>query len=188
VFGLSITEVLDAAATKPYGFMRFNPGPGAGGHCIPCDPHYLLWQLRAHQQTAPVITAAMDALAARPRKVCERVIEMLARRGVALSAARVLVVGVSYKPGVADTRESPAIEIIQLLRSFGADVQFHDPIAGEIVMKSGVTLRSIDAPDQSTWDLVVLHTVHPHQTLGWVGDLDVLDATFRADLPQRERV
>src|SRR6478672_9843404 len=105
-------EVVEAAATKPFGFMAFYPGPGAGGHCIPCDPHYLLWQLRKSRLPTPVVTEAMSAIAGRPRRVIERVREVLSEAGIGLAGARILLLGVTYKPDVEDVRESPALEII----------------------------------------------------------------------------
>jgi UDP-N-acetyl-D-mannosaminuronate dehydrogenase len=121
-------EVIGAAATKPYGFMPFYPGPGAVGHCIPCDPHYLLWQLKARRTAAPLITAAMEGIAARPRAVVARAQEVLAEHCRPLRGSRVLVVGVTYKPGVADVRASPALEILAELAAAGAQVAYSDPM------------------------------------------------------------
>ena len=115
--GLDPVEVLEAAATKPYGFMAFHPGAGVGGHCIPCDPHYLLENLRGASADAPILARAMQAIAARPHRVVERACELLTGAGASVSGARVLVVGASYKPGMMDTRESPALEIIRELRA-----------------------------------------------------------------------
>src|SRR5690606_23301829 len=106
VLRLDVMEVIEAAATKPYGYMPFFPGPGAGGHCIPCDPHYLLWQLRRDRLDTPLVSAAMNAIATRPRRVVERAREVLSDRGRGLAGADVLVLGVAYKPEVADLRES----------------------------------------------------------------------------------
>ncbi len=100
---LSIMEVIGAAGTKPYGFMAFYPGPGVGGHCIPCDPHYLLWQLREQRLELPTVDRAMATIAARPRIVTQRLRDLLADQGVAVRDSRVLLVGASYKPGVRDT-------------------------------------------------------------------------------------
>ena len=107
--------------------MPFYPGPGVGGHCIPCDPHYLLWQLRAARIDSPVIRSAMTAIATRPREVVEQARESSADRGKAVPGARVLIVGVAYKPDVADVRESPALEIIDGLVAAGASVSYNDP-------------------------------------------------------------
>ena len=110
---------------KPYGFMRFLPGPGVGGHCIPCDPHYLLWQLKERRVAAPMITQAMTSISERPTRVVDRARQVLSDRGLGLGGARVLVVGVAYKPDVADLRESPALEILAQLAENGAtDVRF----------------------------------------------------------------
>ncbi len=173
--GLDITEVIDAAATKPYGFMPFFPGPGVGGHCIPCDPHYLLWQLRADRVSAPLIETAMTAVAGRPGQVVRRAAEVLASSGRALAGARVLVVGVAYKPGVADVRESPALEIMARLGAAGASVSYTD----ELIDSVG-ELRSVVAPGDTVWDLVIAHTLHPGYDHGWLAEMPVvLDTTYR---------
>src|SRR6476619_4801363 len=125
---VDVIEVITAAATKPYGFMPFYPGPGVGGHCIPCDPHYLLWQLRARRFDSPVTRTAMTAIALRPRDSVAQARTMLAEKGCATRGARILVVGVTYKPDVADIRESPALEIINELAAAGARVAFTDPL------------------------------------------------------------
>jgi UDP-N-acetyl-D-glucosamine dehydrogenase len=179
--GLDPSPIIEAAATKPYGFMPFYPGPGVGGHCIPCDPHYLLWQLRAKRISSPLIDAAMTAIAGRPRQVVRRVRELLADRSLSLSGARVLVVGVAYKPGVADLRESPALEIIEELHQEGAKVSFTDPLVPTLRLGSEV-LTSESAPEADEWDLVLVHTVHPGANLDWLAELgNVLDATYRLD-------
>ncbi|QMU75559.1 nucleotide sugar dehydrogenase [Streptacidiphilus sp. PB12-B1b] len=179
--GLDPSPIIEAAATKPYGFMPFYPGPGVGGHCIPCDPHYLLWQLRAKRISSPLIDAAMTAIAGRPRQVVRRVRELLADRGLSVSGARVLLVGVAYKPGVADLRESPALEILEELHQDGAKVHFADPLVPSLRLGDDVLL-SEDAPETESWDLVLVHTVHPGADLGWLAELpNVLDATYRLD-------
>ncbi|WP_308016446.1 nucleotide sugar dehydrogenase [Jidongwangia harbinensis] len=177
--GLDITEVIDAAATKPYGFMPFFPGPGVGGHCIPCDPHYLLWQLRADRVSAPLIETAMTAVAARPGQVVRRVGEVLAGTGRAVAGARVLILGVAYKPGIADVRESPALEIIERLRRAGAEVSFSDDLVPVVALSDG-EVKSVPAPEGETWDLVVAHTLHPGTDTSWLDEVPaVLDTTYR---------
>jgi UDP-N-acetyl-D-glucosamine dehydrogenase len=172
--GVDVAEVIRAASTKPYGFMPFFPGPGVGGHCIPCDPHYLLWQLRAHRVAVPVIDTAMAAIAARPRQVVTRAREMLGDHGKPLAGARVLVVGVTYKPGVADVRASPAVEIMSMLVAGGATVSYLDPLIDSL---AGFTSCADPAGD---WDLVVVHTVQPGTDLSWIeAQSAVLDATYR---------
>ncbi|PRY19308.1 nucleotide sugar dehydrogenase [Pseudosporangium ferrugineum] len=176
--GLDITEVIDAAATKPYGFMPFYPGPGVGGHCIPCDPHYLLWQLRADRVTSPLIETAMTQVAARPGRVVQRLVEVLAAGGKALGNAKVLVVGVAYKPGVADVRESPALEIIDRMRDAGASVSFTDDLVESILVRGG-RMRSVRA-SAAEWDAVLVHTLHPGVDHGWLAEAPILlDTTYR---------
>jgi nucleotide sugar dehydrogenase len=185
-FDIDVTEVICAAATKPYGFMAFHPGPGVGGHCIPCDPHYLLWQLKASKLPSPVTEAAMAAIAARPHAVVSRAQEVLAEAGRALAGARILIVGVAYKPAVADIRESPALQIIDELVRRGAEVAFTDVMVESVRTASGTLLREPD-PACADWDLVVVHTVHPGQDYGWLSSQPaVLDTTYRlAELAER---
>lgn len=183
---LDVLEVIGAAATKPYGYMPFYPGPGVGGHCIPCDPHYLLWQLRARRSRLPVTETAMTSIALRPRQILARVREILGESGHGVSGARVLVVGVTYKPDVADIRQSPAVEIISGLLEAGAEVAFCDPIVDSVHV-SGQVLRSISPPGPRRWDLVVVHTMHSGADYSWLQEFPiVLDATYRAtDVPDR---
>ncbi|MFJ4677237.1 nucleotide sugar dehydrogenase [Kitasatospora sp. NPDC088783] len=177
--GLDPLEVIEAAATKPYGFMPFYPGPGVGGHCIPCDPHYLLWQLRRLRIASPLIDTAMTAIAGRPRQVVQRVRELLGDRGRALTGARVLLVGVSYKPGVADLRESPALEILEELHDLGASIAYHDPLVPTARLH-GATVHTVADPAAEEWDIVVVHTVQPGSDLAWLAEQPaVLDATYR---------
>lgn len=186
--GLDVSEVITAASTKPYGFMAFQPGPGVGGHCIPCDPHYLLWQLRGARLEAPLVDASMKAIAGRPARVAARAAEVLAENGATLSGAQVLVVGVSYKPGVEDVRESPALEIIDRLQRAGADVSYHDPFVRKIHTAAG-HLTSVGHPWVHTWSLVLVHTLHPDVDLHWLGGVPaVLDATFTLDPANAARV
>jgi nucleotide sugar dehydrogenase len=186
--GLEPVRVIEAAATKPYGFMPFYPGPGVGGHCIPCDPHYLLWQLRARRIPSPLIDTAMTAIASRPRKVVQRVRELLADAGRGISGAKVLVLGVAYKPGVADLRESPALEILEELTEAGAKTAFHDPLIPSLHIGAH-TLVSDPAPEQEPWDLVLVHTVQPGMDLTWLEAQPlVLDATYRLASPAHKAV
>ena len=177
--GLDVMEVINAAATKPYGFMPFFPGPGAGGHCIPCDPHYLLWQLRRTRLPTPVVAEAMAAIAGRPRRVVERVREVLSDAGIGLAGARILVLGVTYKPDVEDVRESPALEIIDGLLAAGAQVAYHDPLVPEIELPGGRRLTGVEPPGDAP-DLVIAHTTHRALDVSWLPEEQlVLDATYR---------
>ncbi|WP_123025536.1 nucleotide sugar dehydrogenase [Mycolicibacterium stellerae] len=177
---LDVMEVIGAAATKPYGYMPFYPGPGVGGHCIPCDPHYLLWQLRARRTSLPVMESAMTAISHRPMEVVDEGRRVLADRGVALRNARVLVVGVAYKPGVADVRESPALVIIDRLIGEGARVSYTDAEIQLIRTPDGHELVHHADPADEAWDLVIVHTIHPAEQHEWLADAAaVLDTTYR---------
>jgi len=125
--GVDVWEVIDAAATKPFGFMKFTPGPGLGGHCIPIDPLYLSWKMKAMNYNAKFIELASEINTNMPRYVVSRVLEGLNDRGKALKGNKVLVLGAAYKPDIDDVRESPALDVIALLRKKGAAVEYHDP-------------------------------------------------------------
>ena len=184
--GICTAEVTDAAATKPYGYMPFYPGPGVGGHCIPCDPHYLLAGLDERGVDARIIRHAMASIADRPGAVVTRVEEELAVAERELAGARVLVVGVTYKPGVRDVREAPALEIIELLHERGAAVGFHDPLVPSVRLEDGLSLLSTDAPHAQDWDIAVLATRHPDQSLAWLDEIEcVLDCTYRHEHGKR---
>jgi nucleotide sugar dehydrogenase len=185
--GIDVMGVIQAAATKPYGFMPFYPGPGVGGHCIPCDPQYLLWQLRRERIASPVIEQAMSGIALRPRRVVQRVRDALSEHGRGLAGARVLVVGVAYKPNVEDMRESPALEILADLKRAGAIPSYLDPYFATVTLEDGSVLTGVDDPAAFTPDLVLVHTRHARQDLRWLADHPlVLDATFRlTELPDR---
>jgi len=176
---LNVTDVIDAAATKPYGYMPFTPGAGVGGHCIPCDPHYLLWQLRKERVEAPMIAEAMQQISNRPTQVVERIRQLLSDRGRSLAGSRILVVGVAYKPDVADLRESPALEIMQRLRAYGASIGYVDPHVPRLVL-DGREMEPVKDPATFAPTLVLLHTGHRAETLDWLRpDQLVLDATYR---------
>jgi len=125
--GIDIWEVLDAAATKPFGFMRFDPGPGWGGHCIPLDPFYLAWKAREHGITTRFIELAGEVNVRMPEYVIEKLVGALNERGRAVKGSRVLVLGLSYKRDIDDPRESPAFEIVDRLLRMGAKISYHDP-------------------------------------------------------------
>jgi UDP-N-acetyl-D-glucosamine dehydrogenase len=125
--GLDVWEIIDAAATKPFGFMKFTPGPGLGGHCIPIDPLYLSWKLRALNYTARFIDLASEINTNMPRYVVSKVQDALNDQGLPLKGSQILVIGAAYKPDVDDIRESPSLDIIGLLRQKGAQVSYHDP-------------------------------------------------------------
>ena len=125
--GVDVWEVIDAAASKPFGFMKFTPGPGLGGHCIPIDPLYLSWKMKSFNYNARFIELASEINTNMPRYVVSRVMEALNERGKPLKGSRVLVLGAAYKPDIDDVRESPALDVIGLLQKKGALVEYHDP-------------------------------------------------------------
>ncbi|QCB98421.1 nucleotide sugar dehydrogenase [Arthrobacter sp. PAMC25564] len=185
--GMEVMDVIDAASTKPYGFMPFTPGPGVGGHCIPCDPHYLLWQLRKARVTAPVIEHAMAGIAGRPHQVVDKARRILSERNHGLTGARILVLGVAYKPDVEDLRESPALEIIAELIADGAEVAYHDQWCPTAPNGHGGRLESLEDPTLWEADLVIMHTKHTAMDTDWLRDAPaVLDTTYR--LPNRANV
>jgi UDP-N-acetyl-D-glucosamine dehydrogenase len=125
--GVDVWEVIEAAATKPFGFMKFTPGPGLGGHCIPIDPLYLSWKMKSLDYNARFIDLASEINTNMPRYVVSRVLEAMNDRGKVLNGSKVLVLGVAYKPDIDDVRESPALDVIALLQNKGAIVSYHDP-------------------------------------------------------------
>jgi UDP-N-acetyl-D-glucosamine dehydrogenase len=180
-------EVTLAAGTKPYGFLGVFPGPGVGGHCIPCDPHYLLWQLGRDGRKSPLIEQAMRSITLRPERVVQRAAEILAADGRELAGSRVVVIGASYKAGVRDLRESPALPIIAGLARAGADVSYHDPLIPALRLPGGQQMQTVAAPRGADWDLAIVHTHQPGQDYSWVRDCPrVLDATYQFDaVPNR---
>jgi UDP-N-acetyl-D-glucosamine dehydrogenase len=170
--GIDVWEVLEAAATKPFGFMAFTPGPGVGGHCIPLDPAYLAWQVRrdvGHQFR--ILEQAQDVNAHMPRHVAARIGDALNDAGKPVNKSRILVLGVAYKADVGDVRESPALKVIALLQRRGADVVFHDPHAPQVQM-NGTLMASIELTQReiASADCVALLTPHRAYDLDWIAD------------------
>lgn len=178
--GIRFDEVVEAAGTKPFGFMPFDAGVGVGGHCIPCDPHYLLWQLRRERMTAPVLQRAMEGIAARPGEIVDRAIRELADEGIAIRGASVLVVGVAYKPGVEDMRESPALEVLERLRASGAEVRYTDALIPSVELHDGVAMVSVADPSSIETDLVIINSMHPGVSHDWLAGRRVLDPSGRS--------
>jgi UDP-N-acetyl-D-glucosamine dehydrogenase len=177
--GLDPIEVTEGAATKPYGFLAHYPSAGVGGHCIAVDPYYLLHDLRERGRPAVVAEEALRKVSGRPRHVAWRAHEVLAQLGRPLPQARVLLVGASYKPGVADTREAPALEIIARLRSEGAHVDYHDPLVPTLTV-DGQRLDGVAPVDPEDYDLAIIATLHPDHDYGWLERSPaVLDCTYR---------
>ena len=160
--GLNIWEVIDAAATKPFGFMKFTPGPGLGGHCLPVDPHYLAWKMRTMDFRTRFIDVAAEINAEMPAFVAGKVREALNAAGKPVRGARVLLLGVAYKKDVDDVRESPATAILELLARDGAEVSYHDPYVRQWRSRDGLALTSVALTDDlfAGTDVVVIVTDH----------------------------
>jgi len=163
---LDVWEVIDAAATKPYGFMKFQPGPGLGGHCIPVDPTYLSWKMKALNFTARFIELATDVNGHMPEHVVTTIGDLLNEERTAVNGARVLMLGVAYKADVSDVRESPALDVLRLLDAKGADLRYHDPYVPELALE-GRTWKSVELTDEelAAADLVVVLT--DHSAIDW---------------------
>ena len=159
--GLDVWEVIDAAATKPFGFMRFTPGPGVGGHCIPVDPYYLSWRAREFDFIDRFIETAADINFAMPRHVVDLVAEALNEHSLALKGAKVGILGVAFKANVQDARNSPARDVISGLTARGGDVRYHDPHVATFRDADGETHRSVDLAAIVEWaDVIVVVTAH----------------------------
>ncbi|BAM02204.1 nucleotide sugar dehydrogenase [Phycisphaera mikurensis] len=168
--GIDPFEVLDAAATKPFGFMRFDPGPGIGGHCIPIDPHYLAWRAREAGLDPRFIELAGEVNRRTPARVAERTAAALAGGGRPVRGARVLVLGLAYKADVADTRESPALDLIDRLQEAGAAVSCHDPHVPRSPRHAGLASVPLTAATLAAADAVVVATDHAALDLALVGE------------------
>ena len=174
--GIDIWEVVDAAATKPYGFMRFEPGPGMGGHCLPVDPFYLSWRAREFDMATEFIELAGKVNQQMPYHCVAKVERLLNGASKPVRGSRIAVLGVSYKPGVGDVRESPGLKIVTLLAALGADLRYHDPFVPELPEHD---LRSQPLDDALAGaDLALIVTAHP----GIDHDAAVAQAPLALDL------
>jgi UDP-N-acetyl-D-glucosamine dehydrogenase len=173
--GVNVWEVIDAAATKPFGFMKFTPGPGIGGHCIPLDPHYLAWKMRTLNYKTRFIDLASEINSHMPEYVVQKVADALNDVRKAVRGSRVLVLGVAYKRDIDDVRESPALDVIRLLEERGGHVEFHDPFVTEF-REDGHTRRGVELSDEMLrWaDAVVVVTDHKSVDYQRVVDLATL--------------
>jgi UDP-N-acetyl-D-glucosamine dehydrogenase len=157
--GIDVWEVIDAAATKPFGFMRFDPGPGMGGHCLPVDPFYLAFKAREHDFYPEFIELAGKVNRAQPAYCTERIARALNAAEKPVKGSKVLILGVAYKPGVGDVRESPALEMIGLLQELGAEVIYHDPHVPEL---PDLSLASVNLEQGlADADIAAIVTAHP---------------------------
>jgi UDP-N-acetyl-D-glucosamine dehydrogenase len=175
--GIDVWEVIEAAATKPFGFMRFDPGPGMGGHCLPVDPFYLAFKAREHDFYPEFVELAGKINRAQPAYCVERLSRALNEVGKATRGAKALLLGVAYKPGVGDTRESPALEMIGLLRELGAEVAYHDPHVAELPQFG---LSSVDlGQGLGDADVAAIVTAHPQLDYEAVVSESALVVDFR---------
>lgn len=159
--GIDVWEVIDAAATKPYGFMPFYPGPGLGGHCIPIDPYYLTWKAREYNYHTKLIEVSGEVNNSMPEFVVENIMKILSRNKRALNGAKVVLMGVAYKKDIDDYRESPVIKIVELLENEGAEVIINDPFISSFKHEGRVfTTQSVDDEVLSSADIVVITTDH----------------------------
>lgn len=158
---VDVWEVIEAAATKPFGYMPFYPGPGLGGHCIPIDPIYLSWKAKLHGFEARFIDLASQVNSYMPHYVVDRLADSLNGKGRAIHGSKILLVGVAYKKDVTDMRESPALEIIEFLKEKGARISYHDPYVPLLKTEDG-KLRSVKLSGASLrmQDAVVIVTNH----------------------------
>lgn len=167
--GVDIWEVIDGASTKPFGFMRFLPGPGLGGHCIPVDPYYLSWKMRTLNYNARFIQLAGEVNASMPAYVVEKVFDALNQRCKSVAGSKILILGVTYKEDVPDVRESPALDIIELLLSKGAQVAYNDPNVASLCL-AGHQFKSMELTEQSLQnaDCIVITANHREYDWNWI--------------------
>lgn len=168
---LNVWEIIGAAATKPFGFMPFYPGPGLGGHCIPIDPHYLSWKLKSLNYYARFIEMAGEINSHMPEYVIDRIRRIMNERGKAIKGSSMLVLGAAYKKDIKDLRESPALDVIRLLQEEGAKVQYNDPYA-PVIKWDGTDLRSVKLTPAllKKADMVVIVTDHTDYNYQWIVD------------------
>jgi len=157
---IDIWEVIDAAKTKPFGFQSFRPGPGVGGHCIPIDPKYLSFKTRQIGQPVRFVELAQEINNSMPNYVISRVSELMNKKEILLKNSRILILGVAYKKDIGDTRESPAIDIIESLLDKSAEVSFYDPYVDELIVNKESVLKEQDLDSISNYDMVIIHTPH----------------------------
>lgn len=167
--GIDVWEVIDAAATKPFGFMPFYPGPGLGGHCIPIDPHYLAWKLKTLNFNARFIELASEVTRSMPAHVVGKVVDVLNDFEKSMKGSSVLILGATYKPDVGDVRESPALDILEMLQEKGAQVAYHDPFVPHIQIDSlDLACVTLDEARLKKADCVVITTHHSAYDYEWI--------------------
>ena len=187
---IDIWEVVDAAKTKPFGFQSFRPGPGVGGHCIPIDPKYLSFKTRQIGQPVRFVELAQEINNSMPNYVISRISELMNKKEILLKNSKILLLGVAYKKDIGDTRESPAIDIIESLLEKSADVSFYDPYVDELIVNKESILKEQDLESISNYDMVIIHT--PHTSFSEI-DFEnikslIFDATGNFTISNAERI
>lgn len=175
--GINVWEVIEAAGTKPFGFMKFTPGPGLGGHCIPIDPLYLSWKLKSVKYTARFIELASEINTGMPRYVVQRVQDALNDHSKALRGSKLLVLGVAYKPDISDLRESPALDVIGMLEQKGAVVSYYDPYVSRLDHE-GTTLESVADPVSAAAESDGVVIITDHSDLDYRAIIDASKMVF----------
>jgi UDP-N-acetyl-D-glucosamine dehydrogenase len=175
--GIDVWEVVEAASTKPYGFMRFDPGPGMGGHCLPVDPFYLAWKAREYDIPTEFIELAGEVNQAMPYFCADKITAALNDQSKPVRGSKIVVIGVAYKAGVGDLRESPGLKIVRILRQRGADVVFHDDYIGEL-QEFGLASEPLEDALRGA-DCAVIVTAHPELDIQRVVDESPLVVDFR---------
>jgi UDP-N-acetyl-D-glucosamine dehydrogenase len=185
--GVDVWEVIDAAGTKPFGFMKFTPGPGIGGHCIPLDPHYLAWKMRTLNYKTRFIDLASEMNANMPEYVVEKDASALNDARKAVHRSRILVLGVAYKRDIDDVRESPALDVILLLEARGAHVEYHDPFVAQFREEGGQVRKGVELSDALRM-MVPEGMTMAQMALRWILDFDAVSAIIPgASSPRQAR-
>jgi len=187
---IDIWEVVEAAKTKPFGFQSFRPGPGVGGHCIPIDPKYLSFKTRQIGQPVRFVELAQEINNSMPNYVVARISELMNKKEILLKNSKILILGVAYKKDIGDTRESPAIDIMESLLEKSADISFYDPHVDELVLNKNNISKEENLENLSSYDLILIHTPHSefHEiNFGTVSSL-IFDSTGSFQISNAERI
>ena len=187
---IDIWEVVDAAKTKPFGFQSFRPGPGVGGHCIPIDPKYLSFKTRQIGQPVRFVELAQEINNSMPNYVISRISELMNKKEILLKNSKILILGVAYKKDIGDTRESPAIDIVESLLGKSVEVSFYDPYVDELIVNKKNISKEQDIKSLSNYDLIIIHT--PHSSFNKIdfGNIKslIFDTTGSFIIPNAERI
>ncbi len=187
---IDIWEVVEAAKTKPFGFQSFRPGPGVGGHCIPIDPKYLSFKTRQIGQPVRFVELAQEINNSMPNYVVSRVSELMNKKEILLKNSKILILGVAYKKDISDTRESPAIDIVEALLEKSADISFYDPFVEELLVNKTSILKEENIKNFSNYDLILIHTPHSDfQNINFNKLTSLIfDSTGSFTIPNAERI